>query len=1105
MAESLKQQRERIKLEREYQAALKISQSLVSDIKDDIDAEVDYRTELGKKLKSFNSDLKSSVDGLSDSASITKEIQRIEAEKDRIASSHFGKNKAIGDKKQEILDTTLASLRVEEKLQQNTEAVDKAAQKYKDNIGGALDKMTQHLSQVPVLGGMLGSLAKKGADGIKNRLGKAAEQFVVDFNEGMREGKSQAAGLANALSKSGGKVLKSIFSWRTAMVGFVALLGLSFLTMDKMQKSAIAFKQETGILNGQFAGISSKIATTSAIAQGMGGSLEDGAKAAGAMFNAFGGVEDISGAVLNNTTKLAVGMGLSADAIGNVNKLFQNAFGQSQELAQNMVNITVEASNLAGVPADKVLKDMAESSDEIYTYFKGSPQALQKAAIQAAKLGTSIKQAAGVAKGLLDFESSINSELEASALLGTNINFNQARYLAAQGDVVGSQQAVLKEVGKLGDLTKLNVYQQEALAKASGMSIGDLMNQQRIQKQLGDLKGKDLEAAQALIASGKDLSKMDKKGLQAALNQQKTTNEMNTSMDRLKGQLANVGMRLGQLLMPLATSITNFLAGDGMGYINKGITVIQNTFTKLGEWFKTNKPAIDNFLKGMGEGFGVVKDAVLKVWETIKPAFDWIGNKLAGLSGDEAGSAGGLGKKVVVLGAAFLGLKMVFPLLKMLGGGIFGLGKSLMGVGKTATQTASSSGGFLKTLGNGIKSIGQGLGGAIKSIASGLGGAMKSIGSGIGGLISGISKGIGTALNVIGKGLGGFLKGLSGGLASLANPAALIGLAAITLAFIGLAAAMRIMAPALEPLGKMFKSIFEGIAAIVVPVIEILVNGFVQLADVIGNTMIGMMQAFAPIVETVAGAFVRIAEVVGETIIGVFDSIGNTLGMVVEKSGSAGEVLAMAGAITALGGALAAFGVGAGVGAAAGGIGNAVGAIGNKFASWVSGEEQQPTGPLAMLEKLVTFGPGITTFSSQLVASMDNFDLFLQKVSESVDPINSLTQSLNEFSNAMFGVNTAAAAMDIKKIGYVTGMAGAATGGSAKLPELVSNLAEKISEFTTGNKGNTDKAILEKLDEVKEAVLISGIIEMDGEKMSNALAFKNEARKRINLANRIIS
>lgn len=1071
MAESLKQQKERIKLEQEYQSALKVSQSLISDIQSDIDSEIDGRTKLGKQLKDFNSELKSSVSGLSDSESITKEIQRIESEKDRISSSYFGKNKAIGDAKVDILDTTLATLRTEEKLAQNTEAVNKAAKQYEESIGGALDKMTGHLNQIPVLGGMLGSLAKKGADGIKNKLGKASKQFVVDFNEGMREGKSQTAGLANAMKKSGGAVFKSIFSWRTAMVGFVALLGMSLLTMDKMQKSTIAFRQETGILNGQFEGISSKIGTVSGIAQGMGGSLEDGAKAAGAMFNAFGGVEDVSAAVLNNTTKLAVGMGLSADAIGNVNKLFQNAFGQSQDLAQNMVNITVQASNLAGVPADKVLKDMAESSEEVYTYFKGSPQSLQKAAIQAAKLGTSIKQAAGVAKGLLDFESSINSELEASAILGTNLNFNQARYLAAQGDVVGAQQATLKEVSKLGDLTKLNVYQQEALSKAAGMPIGDMINQQRIQKQLGDLKGKDLEAAQALISSGKDLSKMDKAQLQDALKKQKTTNQMNTSMDVLKGQLANIGMKVGQLLMPLAQGLMKWINDGGMKILKGGIEKVQTAFDKMGDWFTANKPSIMSFIDGMKEGFGVVKDAVMKAYDIIKPAFDWIGDKLAGLSGEEEGSAGGLGKKIVVLGAAFMGLKLVFPLLKLIGGGIFGIGKNLLSLGKTTTKTASSSGGFLKTLGNGIKSIGKGVGGALKAI---------------------------------GKGLGGFLKGLSGGLASLANPAALIGLAAITLAFIGLAAAIRIMGPALEPLGKMFKSIFEGIAAIVVPVIEILVNGFVQLADVIGNTMIGMMEAFAPIVETVAGAFVSIAEVVGETIIGVFDSIGNTIGMIVEKSGSAGEVMLMAGAITALGFALGSFGVTSGVGAAAGGIGNAVGAIGNKFASWVSGEEQEPTGPLAMLEKLITFGPGITTFSSHLVSSIENFDIFLEKVESSITPIQSLTQVLNEFSTAMFGVAMAAKGLDVKNIGFVTGMAGAATGGSAKLPELVSQLAEKIG-LIEGDKGD-NKELLKKLDEVRDAVLLGALIEMDGDVLTRGIGGKLEKQlNRSNFASRLVS
>jgi len=58
MAESLKQQKARIKLEQEYQSALKVSQSLIADIQSDIDSEIDYRTKLGQKIKEVNSELK---------------------------------------------------------------------------------------------------------------------------------------------------------------------------------------------------------------------------------------------------------------------------------------------------------------------------------------------------------------------------------------------------------------------------------------------------------------------------------------------------------------------------------------------------------------------------------------------------------------------------------------------------------------------------------------------------------------------------------------------------------------------------------------------------------------------------------------------------------------------------------------------------------------------------------------------------------------------------------------------------------------------------------------------------------------------------------------
>ena len=99
----------------------------------------------------------------------------------------------------------------------------------------------------------------------------------------------------------------------------------------------------------------------------------------------------------------------------------------------------------------------------------------------------------------------------------------------------------------------------------------------------------------------------------------------------------------------------DWINNGGMAILKDGIDKVQDAFKSMGAWFKENKPKIKSFIDGMGEGFGVVKDAVMKVWDIIKPVFDSIGDALAGLSGEEEGSAGGLGKKIVVLGAAFMG------------------------------------------------------------------------------------------------------------------------------------------------------------------------------------------------------------------------------------------------------------------------------------------------------------------------------------------------------------------------------------------------------------------------------------------------------------------
>ena len=207
--------------------------------------------------------------------------------------------------------------------------------------------------------------------------------------------------------------------------------------LDSAGKS---FRNETGLLNSQTKGVSDNIASGTMQTAALGASAEDVAQAAAAFTNEFQGVVQPSEETLANIVALEKNFGVAADGAVKVNKIFQSIGGLSEQASQALVSQTVEAAKLVGVAPDKVIKDLAENAETAAMFFQGSVGDLSKAAIEAARLGTSLTQAAAVAEGLLDFENSITAELEASAMLGQSINFNKARELAAQGDILGAQQ-----------------------------------------------------------------------------------------------------------------------------------------------------------------------------------------------------------------------------------------------------------------------------------------------------------------------------------------------------------------------------------------------------------------------------------------------------------------------------------------------------------------------------------------------------------------------------------------------------------------------------------------------------------------------------------------
>lgn len=129
-------------------------------------------------------------------------------------------------------------------------------------------------------------------------------------------------------------------------------------------------------------------------------------------------------------------------------------------------------------------------------------------------------------------------------------------------------------------------------------------------------------------------------------------------------------------------------------------------------------------------------------------------------------------------------------------------------------------------------------GGIASKLTGGIGGAAtKAIGGSASSSGAGVGKAIASGGEGAGKGIGAALKGLSSGLASLANPAALVGLGAVTLAVMGLAKAFEIASPGFESFGKLLKSTLEGIASVMTSVGGIISGTIKSIADGVGSAI----------------------------------------------------------------------------------------------------------------------------------------------------------------------------------------------------------------------------------------------------------------------------
>jgi hypothetical protein len=313
--------------------------------------------------------------------------------------------------------------------------------------------------------------------------------------------------------------------------------------------------------------------------------------------------------------------GIGFSEASKLNKVFQNMGNLTEAQAQSMTNSVVEMSKMAGVAPSKVVADIANNSEIAYKYFRGGPKELAKAAVSLAAMGSSLESAAKSSESLLDFENSITSELEASAMLGKQLNFDKARTAAFNGNAYEQEKAIMEQLEGIGDITKMNVYQKEALTKATGKEVSELVNLQRIQEKFPNLDETRLAAANALLDAGQDISKLTEADLDAQNQRMAKEKEMQSVMDDLSNKVSGMGtalldafLPLGQIAIPLIGIIIDIFGGFVKGVIQP----IGNAFSRI---FKQLQPIGDLFSKIFGGGEVSI----------LSKTFEVIGNILGGV------------------------------------------------------------------------------------------------------------------------------------------------------------------------------------------------------------------------------------------------------------------------------------------------------------------------------------------------------------------------------------------------------------------------------------------------------------------------------------------
>ena len=347
-------------------------------------------------------------------------------------------------------------------------------------------------------------------------------------------------------------------------------------SFTELDNAAADFRKETGLTNSQTKEINESAKSIGARYAYIGVEAKGVFDTVSALKEEMGDMVEYSDATISGLTVLNKNFGIAAKDSAAVNSIMQSISGLSAETATNVELQIANMANLAGVAPAKVFKDIAENAEATSTFFKGDINLLAKQAVEARRMGTSLKENVALAEKLLDFEGGIEEELKAATFVGGQFNLSRARGLAMEGKLAEAQQETLSQIQRSGDFRKKDYFTQQQLAKAANMTVEQVNKQLNAQDKLNSLTAEQKKAADDAIAAGLDITNINAEQLDQEVKKFALQQEQQKQMDKISNVFTGLIANIGTGLMPLLEGVAAIFGV--IGSIMQGISNAMSAF-----------------------------------------------------------------------------------------------------------------------------------------------------------------------------------------------------------------------------------------------------------------------------------------------------------------------------------------------------------------------------------------------------------------------------------------------------------------------------------------------------------------------------------------------